>query len=156
MTQSPRNMKGAVSFFSSVPESAVRKNAIWHNKCQSSTKSPLPAASHLYSLISFLWLFGDVHILKGICKFETINTAFIFLSPYFCLSSATRGKGLCIFFPLAVVQMSCRTWVGCPVALLSSAVLHCSSHSAVSLPVSQWDFTTDLMGPVGPRSIERI
>lgn len=140
MTQSPRNMKGAVSFFSSLSESAVRKNATWYNKCQSFTKSPLPAASHWYSLISFLWLFGDVHILKGIHKFETINIAFIFLSPYFHLSLVARRKRLCIFFPLAIVQMSYRTWVWLPGALLSSAVLHYSSHSAVSLPVSQWDW----------------
>lgn len=89
--------------------------------------SPLPAASHLYSLVSFLWLFDGVRLLKGIHRFETIKTAFIFLSPYFRLPLVTRGKRLCIFFPLEIVQISYRTWVWLPVALLSSAVLHYSS-----------------------------
>lgn len=98
----------------------------------------------IYSLISFLWLFDDVHSLKGIRKFETINTAFVFLSPCFHLSSVTRGKCLCIFFPAEIAQISYRTWNCLLMALLSNAVLHCSSYSAFSIPVSQWDFTTDL------------
>lgn len=111
MTQSPRSMKDAVSFFSSLSESAVGQNAIWYNKCPSFTKRPLPAARRLYGLIPFLWLFDAVRLLKGIHKFETINIAFIFSSAYLCLSSVTRGKQLCIFFPQETVQVSHRTCV---------------------------------------------
>lgn len=83
MTQSPGNMKGAVSFFSPLSESAVRKNGVWYKKYQSFAKVLFQQPAIYIVSFHFLWLFDDVNLFKEIQKAETINIAFAFSSLFF-------------------------------------------------------------------------
>lgn len=136
MTQSPGNMKGAVSFFFPLSESAIWKNGVWYKKYQSFTKVLFQQPAIYIVSFHFLWLFDDVNLLKEFQKPESINIAFIFSSLFVCLFSVTRTKCLCIFFPLEIVQI----WQNCGFAK------QCCLPLFIIL-VSQWDFTTDLMRP---------
>lgn len=132
MTQSPGNIKGAVSFFSPLSESAVRKNGVWYKKYQSFTKVLFQQpAIYIVSFHFFFWLFDDVNLFKEIQKPETMNIAFIFSSPYFCLFSVTRRKCLCICFPLEIIQILTEHGFGClwPCWAVLSSTIHYSSKS---------------------------
>lgn len=124
-------MKGTVSFFSSLSESAVRKNGVWYKKYQSFTKVLFQQPAIYVVSFHFLWLFDDVNLFKEIQKPETINIAFIFSSLYFCLFSVTRRKCLCIFFPLEIVQILTEHGFGClwPCWAVLSSSIHYSSQS---------------------------
>lgn len=124
-------MKGAVSFFSPLSESAVTKSGVWYNIYQSFTKVLFQQSAIYIVSFHFLWLFDDVHLFKEIQKPETINTAFLFSSLYFCLFSVTRRKRLCIFFPLEIVQISTEHGFGClwPCWAVLSSTIHYSSKS---------------------------
>lgn len=107
----------------------------------------------IYSALSFLWLLDDVHLLKGVCKIETIYMYSInFLESLFLFILNNQGKTLLNLLSSRNTSDFMQNMGLAAHSLTEQCSVLCYSlHSAASIPLSQWDFTTDLLRAAEPR-----